>query len=183
MRLLNIVTVVGSKKGGKTTVVCKLVEQLKASGFKIATVKFMERSPGIDINDKETYLHRKAGADITIASGLSETAVLRKVEQRESLLQLLDYIPEDVDYVICEGVDDGNIPRIVAVRERSEIEDYVNRMTIAISGIVAGESFTHKLPVVDVTKDPESLARIVRSENLSLRTTHPNESVKSDRGA
>jgi hypothetical protein len=80
--------------------------------------------------------------------------------------------------VICEGVDDGDILRIVAVRERSEIEDYVNRMTIAISGIVAGESFTHKLPVVDVTKNPESLARIVRSENLSEMRTRSNDSVE-----
>jgi molybdopterin-guanine dinucleotide biosynthesis protein B len=164
---VKIVTVVGSKKGGKTTVVCKLVEQLKASGLKIATVKFMERSTSIDISDKETYLYRKAGADVTIASGLSETALLKKVERRESLAQLLDCISEDVDFVICEGVDDGDIPRIVAVRERSEIEDYVNRMTIAISGIVASETFPHKLPVVDVTKDAEHLARIVRSDKLS----------------
>lgn len=162
---MKVITVVGSKKGGKTTVVCKLVEQLKASGYKIATIKFMERSPGIDINDKETDQHRRAGAEIAIASGLFETAVLKRVEQRENLRQLLDYIPENVDYVICEGIDDQDIPRIAVAREPSEIEAYVNKITIAISGIVAGKSFTHKLPVVDVTKDAQKLVQIVKSWN------------------
>ena len=69
-------TVVGSKKSGKTTVVCSLVEQLKVAGYKVATMKFFERASRIDVNDKETDLHRKAGADITIASGVSETAIL-----------------------------------------------------------------------------------------------------------
>ncbi len=54
---MEIVAVVGSKKGGKTTVVCKLVEQLKASGEKVATVKLLERAVGIDVNGKETDLH------------------------------------------------------------------------------------------------------------------------------
>jgi molybdopterin-guanine dinucleotide biosynthesis protein len=49
---LKIVTVVRSKKGRKTTVVCKLVQRLKASGYKIATVKFMDGSPSIDVSDK-----------------------------------------------------------------------------------------------------------------------------------
>jgi len=159
---MKIVTVVGSKKGGKTTVVCKLVERLKASGHKVATVKFMERSPGIDINDKETYLHRKAGADITIASCMSETAILKSAQQRESLEQLLSYIPRDVDFVICEGVDDKSLHRIVAARVASQLDEYVNQQTIAISGVVASKVLTHRLPVVDVTSDPEKLAELVR---------------------
>jgi molybdopterin-guanine dinucleotide biosynthesis protein MobB len=163
LRRLKIVTVVGSKKSGKTTVVCKLVQQLKSSGLKVATVKYLERSPSIDINDKETYRHRKAGADIAIASGLSETAILKKIEQRETLAQLMGYLTRDIDYVVCEGIDDKDVARIVAVREPSEIENYLNKMTIAISGIVAGKSFAHRLPVVDVTRNAEKLARIVRS--------------------
>jgi len=166
LRRLKIVTVVGSKKSGKTAVVCKLVEQLKSSGLKVATVKYMERIPGIDINDKETYRHRKAGADIAIASGLSETAILKKIEQRETLPQLIGYLTRDIDYLICEGIDDQDVARIVAVREPTEIEDYVNKMTIAISGIVAGKSFDHRLPVVDVTRNAEKLARIVTSLSI-----------------
>lgn len=159
---MKVVTVVGSKKGGKTTVVCKLVEQLKASGHKVATVKFMERSQGIDINDKETYLHRKAGADITIASGMSETDILKSAQPRENLEQLLGYVPHDFDFVICEGVDDENLYRIVATQEASQVDEYVNQKAVAISGVVAGKALTHRLPIVDVTRNPEKLAELVR---------------------
>lgn len=160
---MKIVTVVGSKKGGKTTVVCRLVEQLKASGYKVATVKYFETAPGIDVSGKETDLHRKAGAALTIASGASETAILRSVEQRENLRQLISYIPPDFDFVICEGVPDQDILRIVAVRELSAVEEYVNQRTIAISGVVASKAHSHRLPIVDVTKEPQRLADLVRS--------------------
>ena len=160
---MKIVAVVGSKKGGKTTVVCGLVGQLKCSGFKVATVKFLERAKGIDVSDTETDRHRRAGADLAIASGTAETAVLKRVEQRENLAQLMSYIPADVDFVICEGVNDQELHRIVAVRELSEAEEYVNQRTIAISGVVASKAHAHKLPIVDVTRNPERLAGLVRS--------------------
>jgi len=158
---LKIVTVVGSKKGGKTTVVCRLVEQLKASGYKVATVKFFERVSGIDVSDKETDLHRKAGADMTIASGVSETAILKKVDEREDLAQLLTYVPASIDFLICEGVVDPCSHRVVAVREPEDVEQYVNAKTFAISGVVASKAFTHRLPIVDVTVDSRKLADLV----------------------
>jgi molybdopterin-guanine dinucleotide biosynthesis protein B len=159
---MRIVTVVGSKKGGKTTVVCKLVEQLKAAGYRVATVKLFERASSIDVSDTETDLHRKAGADMTITSGASETAILKKVEQREDLTQLLTYVPANIDFLICEGVIDPRPYRVVAVREPSDIEHYVNEKTFAISGVVAGRPVRHRLPVVDVTMTPEKLADLAR---------------------
>ena len=159
---MKIVTVVGSKKGGKTTVVCKLVEQLKAGGYKVATAKLLERASGIDVSDTETDLHRKAGADMTIVSGISETAILRKVVRRENLAELLKYVPANTDFLICEGVIDPASYRIVAVREPSGIEQYVNDKTLAISGVVAGQPIRHRLPVIDVTVNPEKLADLVR---------------------
>lgn len=163
VKTLKIVTVVGSKKGGKTTVVCKLVEQLKASGYKVATVKFFERAASIDVSYKETDLYRRAGSDLTIASGVSETAVLKKVQNREGLAQLLTYVPGDTDFLICEGIVDEDLHRVVVVREPSDIDQYVNTKTFAISGVVAGKAFRHRLPIVDVTVDPEKLAELVMS--------------------
>ena len=160
---MKIVAVVGSKKGGKTTVVCRLVEQLKGSGFKVATVKFLERAKCIDVSDTETDRHRRAGADLTIASGTAETAVLKRVEQRENLRQLVSYMPAGIDFVICEGVNDPELHRIVAVRELSEAEEYVNQRTIAISGVVASKPLKHRLPIIDVTEDPKRLAELVIS--------------------
>ena len=160
---MKIVTVVGSKKGGKTTVVCRLVEQLKASGRKVATVKFLERVASMDVSDKETELYRRAGSDFTIASGLSETAILKKVDKREDLAQLLTCVPADADFVICEGIVDESRHRIVAVREPSDVEEFVNKNTFAISGVVAARHFTHRLPIIDVTSKPEKLAALVMS--------------------
>ena len=160
---MKIVTVVGSKKGGKTTVICRLVEQLKASGHNVATVKFFERVASIDVSDKETELYRRAGSDLTIASGLSETAILKKVDEREDLAQLLTYVPAGVDFVICEGIVDESRHRIVAVREPSDVEEFVNKNTFAISGVVAARHFTHRLPIIDVTSKPEKLAALVIS--------------------
>jgi molybdopterin-guanine dinucleotide biosynthesis protein B len=160
---VRIVTVVGSKKGGKTTVVCELVEQLKAAGYKVATIKLLERVGGIDVSDRETDLHRKAGADLTIASGLRETAILKKVKQREDLRGLLSHVPSDFDFVVCEGVVDPSLHNIVVGREAADVDAYVTKMTVAVSGIVAGKGMRHRLPVIDVTKNAAELAAIVKA--------------------
>ena len=160
---MKMVTVVGSKKGGKTTVVCRLVEQLKASGHRVSTVKFFERATSIDVSDKETGLYRRAGSDLTIASGVSETAILKRVDKREDLTQLLSYVPADMDFVICEGIVDESRHRIVAVREPSDLRGFVNENTFAISGVVAAKQFVHRLPIIDVIVEPEKLAALVMS--------------------
>jgi molybdopterin-guanine dinucleotide biosynthesis protein MobB len=107
-------------------------------------------------------LHRKTGADITIVSGTSETAILKSKKQRENLEQLFSYIPKDFEFIICEGVDNQNLDRIVVAKEASQVDNYVNQRAIAISGIVASKALTHRLPLVDVTRNPEKLAELVK---------------------
>ena len=126
-------------------------------------MKFFERAASIDVSDKETELYRRAGSDLTIASGVSETAILKKVDKREDLAQLLAYVQGDTDFVICEGIIDESRHRIVAVREPSDIEEFVNKNTFAISGVVAAKHFTHRLLIVDVIAEPEKLAALVTS--------------------
>ncbi len=72
--------------------------------------------------------------------------------------QLLAHVPRDFHFMICEGVTDQGLPRIVAVRDESEVEDYVNERTIAISGVVVSASVNHRLPTIDALKNPEKLA-------------------------
>jgi molybdopterin-guanine dinucleotide biosynthesis protein len=98
---------------------------------------------------------------------------LKSTHQKENLEQLLSYIPWD--FVIREGLDDENLYRIVAVREASQVDEYMNAKTIGISDVVAGRALTHRLPIVDVTSNPEKLADLLRSCGGEAKLNSPEK--------
>ena len=154
---MKIVSVYGTKKSGKTTVVTSLIRALTRRGHRVASLKYMERADRIDITSTETDIHRRAGAALVITSARRETAILRAAERRESLSQQLDHVGEEFDYLICEGQPDPSVHRIATAKHEEELERVISDQTVAISGIVATKLKDHRLPFFDVTRDLEPL--------------------------
>ncbi len=57
---MKILTVVGTKNTGKTTLVTMLVQELVKRGHKVGTIKHTHHD--FDLEGKDTWKHRKAGA-------------------------------------------------------------------------------------------------------------------------
>lgn len=116
--------VVGYKNSGKTTLVCKLVDALKTSGFRVGTIKHDAHQFEVDYPGKDTWLHREAGADAVAITSEREgqTCV---IEQRYTPLpELVDQMSRNnqLDVVIVEGFKGESYPKIAIIRSLEHVK-------------------------------------------------------------
>jgi len=112
--MLPIISVVGKSKSGKTTLIEKLIPELKNRGYRIGTIKHTHHDFELDTKGKDSWRHKAAGADtVVIASG--EKIVMVKDENSAGLERIGKYF-DDVDLVIAEGFKKENRPKIELYR-------------------------------------------------------------------
>lgn len=101
---------------GKTTLIEKVVVLLKARGLRVAVIKQDAHNIQIDKEGKDSWRFAKAGADMTIVSGLEKTAI---IEHRERTLADNLACVHDVDVILVEGYKNEGIPQIGICRRAS----------------------------------------------------------------
>ena len=99
---------------GKTTLIEKLVRELKAQGYRVCIIKHDAHQFEIDREGKDSWRFTQAGADMTILSSPEKTAV---IEQRPLSFWDLVAMIHDVDLILVEGYKQENIPRIGICRK------------------------------------------------------------------
>lgn len=99
---------------GKTTLVEKLVRQLKAAGLCVAVVKHDAHDFEMDKEGKDSWRFTHAGADMTILSSPKKTAI---IEQRPRTLYDNLAMVHDVDMILVEGYKNEPIPQIGICRK------------------------------------------------------------------
>ena len=104
---MKVISVVGTKKTGKTTLVAALVASLAKHG-KVGTIKNMAGHP---VDRGDTKRHFDAGADVVIGLGEARLKVTRERGDLESALDELE--AEGVDYAVVEGFKRSSLPKIV----------------------------------------------------------------------
>ncbi len=116
-RLPVVIQVVGYKKTGKTTMVCRLTELLKQAGFTVGTIKHDAHEFEMDKPATDTWLHQSAGADVTAIVSSTRTAILKKKpDSLETLLSGMD----SCHYVIVEGFKQADYPKLVMLRREED---------------------------------------------------------------
>lgn len=104
---MKVISVVGTKKTGKTTLVTLLVSSLARYG-KVGTIKNMVTHP---VDRGDTRRHFDAGADVVIGLGEARLKVTR--ERGDLACALSDLQAEGVDYAVVEGFKHSPLPKIV----------------------------------------------------------------------
>jgi molybdopterin-guanine dinucleotide biosynthesis protein B len=154
----------GFSNSGKTTLVCKVIANLKERGLRIASVKHDGHDFSMDQQGKDTWQHQQAGAEVVAITSANKLAILdyRSYEREEQLKQVLQYI-RDVDLIIVEGFKTVPIPKIFIVRDPSHIK-HIEELP-AIEGIATDlprDFFVEQtgLPVYDIN-DVQSLCNYI----------------------
>lgn len=112
---MRVVSVVGYKGVGKTTLVEALVPALSDHG-RVATVKSIHHDVTIDAPGTDTQRHREAGAETVVGVAPSMTFEVRSRGKRDdvSLRNLLERLEDDgYDFVVVEGFKDRDLASIV----------------------------------------------------------------------
>jgi len=103
---MKVISIVGTKKTGKTTLVTALVKSLKQHG-RVGTIKNMAGHP---VDRGDTRRHFDAGADIAIGLGEGQIKVTRWRTLESALAELHE---DGMDFVVVEGFKHSNLPKIV----------------------------------------------------------------------
>ena len=103
MANIPIVCIVGRSNSGKTTVLEKLIRELKQRGYRVATVKHHSH-PGIEIDrpGKDSWRHAQAGSDHVVIASPDRVASIRRVDHEPTLNEIAAAI-HDVDVILAEG--------------------------------------------------------------------------------
>jgi len=104
-----ILGIYGYHNSGKTELVEKLVERLTSKDYRVATIKNIPREFSIDTEKKDTWRHKKAGAEVVVASSLNETTFIfgRNMALDEIFTRLEGY-----DVILVEGYKKSGIPKV-----------------------------------------------------------------------
>ena len=117
-----VVTIVGKSNSGKTTLMEKLIFELKDRGYSLGTLKHHSHS-GFDIDKagKDSWRHAKAGSNHVIIAAPDKIASYRLLTRELDFEEILNEF-NMVDLILVEGYKSANQPSIEVVRRENGIE-------------------------------------------------------------
>lgn len=146
--MVPIISVIGRKKAGKTTLLERLIVGLKRRGYNVATIKhhihygFSMDSPG-----KDTWRHSSAGADIVAISSPDTLVLTRKTRGELLLREIVEKYMHEVDVVLTEGYARAETPKILVAGGREDMELFSSAARGEIACVVSNSKLEAEVKV------------------------------------
>ena len=112
-----VVSIVGKSKSGKTTLMEKLVEELKSRDYRVATIKHAPEGMTFDEPGKDSWRHIQAGSEATAIASPDRMVLIRPIARALTLDEIVRFFGEDYDIILAEGFKQGNAPKIEVHRK------------------------------------------------------------------
>lgn len=111
---MKVVGFAGYSGAGKTTLVERLVLELRHRGLRVSVVKHAHHSFDIDHPGKDSYRHREAGAFEVVVASNRRLVLQRQFEQEAELSvhHLIAELYEGVDWVLVEGFKESDLLKV-----------------------------------------------------------------------
>lgn len=117
-----VVSIVAKSGTGKTTLLEKLIVEMKRRGYKVGAIKHDAHRFDIDREGKDSWRLTQAGADTMLITSPQKLALIKHYPHAEepSLAESVSSYCQDVDIVLTEGFKKSTMPKIeVHRKERS----------------------------------------------------------------
>src|SRR5258708_26165393 len=110
---MRVIGFAGWSGAGKTTLIVRLIAELKRRGLSVSTIKHAHHNFDLDQPGKDSYEHRAAGAEEVLVASTNRIALMRELRgaPEPSLAELLRLL-NDVDLVLVEGFKRDPLPKI-----------------------------------------------------------------------
>ncbi len=118
-----IITITGRSNTGKTTLVEKLVRELTARGYLVATVKDSHKQPTFDGEGTDSQRHTAAGSTATAIRTQHQVVVMHNYNRELELGEIAKLIGDKTDLIIAEGFKHDKLPKIEVHRKGQELLD------------------------------------------------------------
>ena len=117
---IQAVSFVAKSGTGKTTLLEKVISELKGRGYRVGVIKHDAHRFDIDHPGKDSHRLTAAGADTMLISSPEKLAVVKKHAASPPIEELIATYFGDVDIVLTEGFKKSGLPKIEVHRaERS----------------------------------------------------------------
>ncbi len=159
-----IVSIIGKSKSGKTTLIEKLLVELKQRGYRVATIKHhFHTDKSMDTPGKDTYRHALAGAERVVLISPLTTVTFDYPPQPPTLREVVAQMA-GVDLVLTEGFSRAQLPAIEV--SRAEQENGLVGEPDYLLAVAADHPIPDINPVFDIN-DVAGLADLVEQNILA----------------
>ncbi len=117
----NIISITGRSNSGKTTLITKIIGELKKRGYRASVIKHTFHHLETDPEGKDTGRFRNSGAENVLITNDSELMLFTRLEAPLSPEELVKrYMDADSDLVIIEGFKSSSLPKIEVIGDSEE---------------------------------------------------------------
>jgi len=170
-----VISIIGTKKSGKTTTAENLIAELSKRGYRVAAIKHVpeRESFTIDTPGKDTYRYAQQGAKTVIAVSANEIATIEKVSAENVPFDELIEKCAGNDIVLVEGLKQTvarkvDVSKIAVTKTEEEAKDAQKAYDpiIAFSGPYDTRKIFPTIPYVNALEYPEKLADLIEEKIL-----------------
>lgn len=128
-----VVAVVGPSNSGKTTLVEKLIGELSARGYRVASVKHAPQESSVDLPGSDTWRHLQAGSAATGLYAPNKLVLMYPDPGELTTADLARRFGAGFDVLLAEGFKQDPAPKIEVHRRghAAPLEGITNRLAVA----------------------------------------------------
>ncbi len=113
--MIPIVSFIGRSNSGKTTLLEKVVRELKLRGYRVAVIKHSHHEFDIDQSGKDSWRLAQAGSDVVVISSPNKLAFIERLDVELALAEIEGLIQGKADIVLAEGYKNGDTAKILVL--------------------------------------------------------------------
>lgn len=114
---VKVLAFVAKSNTGKTTLLEKVIAELKLRGYKVGAIKHDAHRFDIDHPGKDSYRLTAAGADTMLICSQEKLALVKRHDAAPPLEELIPTYFPDMDIVLTEGFKMSTVPKIEVNRQ------------------------------------------------------------------
>lgn len=161
------ISIVGKQNSGKTTLIEKLIKELKKRGYRVGTIKHNIHGFEIDYRGKDSYRHKMAGASSVVISSSKQLALVKEIDNELTIDEIKKAYLSDMDIVICEGYKKEKKPKIEIFRKEAGHRELLCRNDKDLIALVVNDysKGVDNVPIFDID-DILGLANFIEAHCL-----------------
>ena len=161
-----IISVVGKSDSGKTTLLEKLITELKRRGYKVAIIKHTVEDIELDKQGKDTWRFSQSGSDVVAISSGRKLALMKKLERDFSPQELSRFIAWNYDLILTEGFKQSGTIKI-EVHRKEQGEGLLSPVKQLLA-VVTDEPLDIDVPQFSM-REVQGLADLIENKILAKR--------------
>lgn len=123
--MVPIFSFIGESKVGKTSILEKIIEELKNRGYRVGVIKHTHHQDfEVDIPGKDSWRFQRAGADSVVLSSSSKIFLVKRLDRELTLEEIVNEYLSDADIILTEGYKESEYPKIwiISGKEKHNFE-------------------------------------------------------------